>query len=283
MLSFGFFILASLATLGQAQVNSPNSWNYAGEEYWNSTTLKECHGLRQSPININSSDVRNLYLYNLLRFSNYDQTLTGTYSNNGHTLKWTPTFAAGASKPTISCALLNGNFELIQFHFHWGSHEQQGSEHTIDGRAFPVEMHLVHQNTKYSSFDDAKAQPDGLAVIGIFFQVSYKTDDSIMPITTMLSTGVAAGLNQGATRNDMINPNKFIEEVGRNYYNYKGSLTTPSCNEAVSWIIMECTIPITAIDLAKFRKLNYRDDAPMVDNFRNVQWINNRIVNRVFN
>ena len=58
------------------------------------------------------------------------------------------------------------------------------------------------------------------------------------------------GLNIGAARNDMINPNKFIEEVGRNYYNYKGSLTTPSCNEAVSWIIMECTIPITAIDVS---------------------------------
>ena len=57
-------------------------------------------------------------------------------------------------------------------------------------------------------------------------------------------------MNNGEIVTDYINPNKFIEEVGRNYYNYKGSLTTPSCNEAVSWIIMECTIPITAVDVS---------------------------------
>lgn len=34
------------------------------------------------------------------------------------------------------------------------------------------QLHLVHWNTKYASFGEAASQPDGLAVVGVFLQVS---------------------------------------------------------------------------------------------------------------
>lgn len=37
------------------------------------------------------------------------------------------------------------------------------------------QLHLVHWNTKYGSFGEAVSQPDGLAVVGIFLQVSGAT------------------------------------------------------------------------------------------------------------
>lgn len=36
------------------------------------------------------------------------------------------------------------------------------------------QLHLVHWNTKYPSFGEAASQPDGLAVVGVFLQVSCK-------------------------------------------------------------------------------------------------------------
>ena len=36
-----------------------------------------------------------------------------------------------------------------------------------------------------------------------------------------------------------------IDNNGPAYYYYKGSLTTPGCNEVVSWIVMENTISIS--------------------------------------
>ena len=37
----------------------------------------------------------------------------------------------------------------------------------------------------------------------------------------------------------------IIDAVGPSYYSYDGSLTTPACNEVVSWYVMEGTIVIS--------------------------------------
>ncbi len=48
---------------------------------------------------------------------------------------------AGGGLPT--------NYYAAQFHFHWGSNNIQGSEHTVDGKAYPLEvsLHLNQQTT----------------------------------------------------------------------------------------------------------------------------------------
>lgn len=35
---------------------------------------------------------------------------------------------------------LTGPYRLIQFHFHWGSSDGLGSEHTVDKKRFPAEV-----------------------------------------------------------------------------------------------------------------------------------------------
>jgi carbonic anhydrase len=53
--------------------------------------------------------------------------------NNGHTVQ--ANYAAGSS-----ISLDGETYALVQFHFH--AH----SEHTVDGRAYPVEAHFVHES-----------------------------------------------------------------------------------------------------------------------------------------
>lgn len=58
-----------------------------------------------------------------------------------------------------------------------------------------------------------------------------------------------------------------------------GSLTTPKCNEAVTWIIFPDTIPISLSQMAKFRSLsNGIEGLLLVDNYRHLQPIGNRKV-----
>jgi len=100
---------------------------------------------------------------------------------------------------------LENMYRLKQFHFHWGGKGCSGSEHTVGGKTYvsevrvqdsgtpsarctcsrflcfkqscvtsvSLQLHLVHWNAiKYKSFGEAAAAPDGLAVLGIFLEVS---------------------------------------------------------------------------------------------------------------
>lgn len=49
------------------------------------------------------------------------------------------------------------SFTLANVHFHWGT--KKGSEHTIDGKSYALEMHIVNKNTV-----------GGVAVLGFFFE-----------------------------------------------------------------------------------------------------------------
>ncbi len=49
-----------------------------------------------------------------------------------------------------------------------------------------------------------------------------------------------------ASVDSSVNLAAFIEFVGPVYYTYPGGLTTPTCNEVVTWIIPEKAIPVSA-------------------------------------
>lgn len=47
----------------------------------------------------------------------------------------------------VLAALTNGpilgTYRLKQFHFHWGSSDNQGSEHTVGGVMYPAEVNIA--------------------------------------------------------------------------------------------------------------------------------------------
>ena len=55
--------------------------------------------------------------------------MAGKFRNDGHSMKFEPD--KGAALPGVSFA---GSYKLLQFHFHWGSTNDRGSEHTVDGQ-----------------------------------------------------------------------------------------------------------------------------------------------------
>lgn len=75
------------------------------------------------------------------------------------------------TKPTISGGPLQGEYEFAQFHFHWGDNDTFGSEDLIDGRSFPMELHMVFFNKQYGNVHRANDFPDGLCVLAFFYDV----------------------------------------------------------------------------------------------------------------
>jgi len=73
--------------------------------------------------------------------------------------------------PFISGGRLRGRYLAKGLHFHWGSPNSNGSEHTINNRRYDAEMHIVHRNAKYIDIIDAAEKKDGLAVIGVLLEI----------------------------------------------------------------------------------------------------------------
>ena len=47
---------------------------------------------------------------------------------------------AGQAAPFITGSDYGKQYNLLQFHFHWGQNDFQGSEHTMDYKKFPLEV-----------------------------------------------------------------------------------------------------------------------------------------------
>ncbi|KAL9834528.1 carbonic anhydrase 15-like isoform 2-T2 [Geothlypis trichas] len=170
-----------------------------GPSHWKELKAT-CGGDRQSPVNIDRRRLqRDAGLGDIL-FEGYDQAPPGKWrlTNNGHTVMLSLAGESASEHIAVSGGGLPGRFRALQLHFHWGSPAGNGSEHTLDGRQLPMEMHIVHMNAKYQTLAEAKVHPNGLAVLGFFFQVSETTNTNYNTIVAGLRnvSHAAQGIRQ---------------------------------------------------------------------------------------
>merc|ERR1712007_323800 len=79
---------------------------------------------------------------------------------------------------SLTGGAIPGQFKVWQMHAHWGSCAGHGSEHTVNGKQYDAELHIVHFNTKYGTPENAADKPDGLAVLGIFIEEGKEHPES---------------------------------------------------------------------------------------------------------
>ena len=140
---------ALLALLVAASGVLGAEWDYNdkgpyGPANWAPTEVCQ-EGLRQSPIDFVAPEFLEVEPF---VFNYYERPpLSIKVSNNGHSAK--VVYESKAKRtPTMSAGGLPGEFVFAQAHFHWGGASDRGSEHLVGGLGFPLELHLVHYNTK---------------------------------------------------------------------------------------------------------------------------------------
>nr|XP_057918493.1 carbonic anhydrase XVb [Doryrhamphus excisus] len=272
--------VASILVVGVYSADDSSIWCYhdpsCDDTTWPTNFPEFCNGSRQSPINIVSDDATEDAGLTDFNFTQFDNTSAlKEITNTGQTVK--VNMNPGVE---ISEGGLSEPYDTLQFHLHWGNGSSTGgSEHTVNGKRYPMEFHIV--NIKGSlNLDTAAAVNDstGVAALGFFIEADDSLPDdqpaSWRMLTSYLQNITLAG--QVTPIESEISLDDLLPGVNRSsYYRYLGSLTTPACYEAVVWTVFKDSVKISSnlIDLfSTTLHVNTTDSSPIAVNvFRNIQ------------
>ncbi len=225
----------------QEHSSQASHWSYSGvtgPEHWGDLdpAFAACKsGTRQSPIDIAGAHESDLLAIH------FDYKLSPlSIVNNGHTIQ--VNYERGS---TISIA--GKQYALVQFHFHHPSEEQ------IAGKRFDLVAHLVHQDSQ-----------GHYLVIAVLFK-----SGSVNPFIRVLWTNLPKETGKEVIVKKVVLNAEDMLPGDRNYYMFEGSLTTPPCNEGVSWYVLKTPIEISPEQIAVFAKM-------FPNNARPIQPANNR-------
>merc|ERR1712055_722271 len=261
-------------------------WCYEGDcgpEFWGDH-FPACNGQSQSPLDFGNYDkIRMEQLSLTNQMENYGGIVDGkgtrledgTFKNNGHTAQLDVIATLAPTVGILSGGHLDANYQILQLHFHWGADDTKGSEHTLDGKMFPLELHIVHKKVGEENFLSVKG---GLAVTGFFFEISAEDNAAIEPLVAALANVMNPDDKFDMAGSTFTIPALIADVKDTAFSTYSGSLTTPGCMEVVNWINFLQPLKISSAQLAKFRTLKDSSDADIVDNFRPVQPLNGREV-----
>ncbi|KAH7717257.1 carbonic anhydrase [Aphelenchoides avenae] len=183
-------------------------------------------------------------------------------------------------QPYIEGGGLSGRYHLEQIHLHWNK-RGNGSEHTVDGRRYPAEVHLVHSKDGVHPASDAL---DKFAVVAVFLEES---EDANQPLeeqffSRLSKVYVVPDEVDGVITFTDLRADVFLPANRRKFYRYDGSLTTPNCDEDVVWTIMQDAVNVSKEQLDELRQVVMREDNPFKNNTRPAHALNGRKVLRNF-
>ena len=242
------------------------SWSYSDQDAWETVSSWDCNGTRQSPIDIDTGDLVTNDSLISLSLTNFDQSFSGNFSNTGHSVTFAPD--SGLNTAVIENHL--GTYELLQFHFHWGSSSSVGSEHTIDGTMYAGELHFVSRKTTGDSTDG-----DALTVIGVLLESdsSMSLSGSWLELYDNIPTNYP---NSNSVSG--LDLTEFLPS-SLSYYYYEGSLTVPGCSEVVQWFVLRNPVSVPSEFLDALRTtVNDVDGDTLTENYRDTQDLNGRDV-----
>jgi len=274
--------------------SSYSDWNYSNQGTW-SSEYPSCGEENQSPIDLHTVGVALKDHKSPISFSSYDMLNKDTcmVTNNGNTV--TISMKTGGTNTTTKPILSGGPFDstkylFTQAVFHWGADSSQGSEHTIRGTTYPLEMQLIHQTSSREESD--------LAITSFLFEES----DEENPYLAGLMTGISK-IRIAGTEAELGKPDVAIEDENTNedkksegaadsfsmdllikdsvsgpYFTYPGSQTFPPCTEVKQYVVFREPIDISSTQLEQFRLLLQLDGTRVVNNFRSLQTLGNRVL-----
>ena len=169
--------------------------------------------------------------------------MNGTLVNTGKTVEMTVVPDDPLKPLQIAGTDLPSEYNLAFVNFHWGSEDHEGSEHTLTGKTYPMEMHMVHFNKLYGKqYMDAVAAANGewdtLAILTFFFEIAEE-DNKDMDVFFEALKSIKDQESKAGFKNFTLT--SFFPKNTNEFYRYNGSLTQPDCYEIVIWSLFKAS------------------------------------------
>ena len=154
------------------------------------------------------------------------------------------------------------------------------SEHTLEGRSYPGELHLVHIHTRYRDLEEAKLHSEGVAVVAVLITEDKETANCELEKIGEVLPRIQLKGEQAQTA-EVVRVDGLLPR-DRDYLTYQGSLTTPGFQEGVVWAVLLQPLAVSPAALSRMRQLRYggEDSSRVGANCREQQELGERTVYR---
>ncbi|VDN97205.1 unnamed protein product [Rodentolepis nana] len=260
----------------EGAIGGPNHWGRASMMFSNDIWSACSKGHMQSPINIRLQDLIFDHTLRPLAIEGISAELTFDVVNAGQDVYFQP--ESNGSSIYFTNGPLSYRYRLHGGVIKFGSTSDVGSEHQIDGKAFPGEIQLYAYNSDlYQNFSHAANRPNGIAAVTIFMQKGQTTAPDISALLTTISEVRLKGEHRRLYGMIL----KTMLPSTQEFITYQGSLSFPGCHETVTWILLNAPVIVTEENLKGLRTLRmseFKTAGLMADNYRPIQKSNNRFI-----